>query len=147
MTVSEQDTARFTDPELAAVAAAPDPFLGRDVVTIRAELEARAAARPAGTALHEVRDLVTPGGPARLYRPHAGPAALVLYLHGGGWSVGSVVSHDRPDRRRPAPRRHGGRRRAVAGLPARRTTSCSSPPSPPAPPRLPTGSPTTSPST
>jgi acetyl esterase len=89
----------FTDEGLAAVAAAPDPFAGADVPTIRAAIEARAASRPPGPAMHEVRDLTTPGGPARLYRPHAGPAPLALYLHGGGWSVGSVASFDRAVRR------------------------------------------------
>jgi acetyl esterase/lipase len=36
---------------------------------------------------------------ARLYFPTAGPSPLVVYLHGGGWTVGSLESHDRMCRR------------------------------------------------
>lgn len=47
-----------------------------------------------------VRDLVVGGetGPmaARLYRPDgaAAPAPTLIYLHGGGWSAGSLRTHD-----------------------------------------------------
>jgi acetyl esterase len=37
--------------------------------------------------------------PARLYVPAAGPSPLVVYLHGGGWTVGGLESHDRMCRR------------------------------------------------
>ena len=37
--------------------------------------------------------------PARLYRPIAGPAAMVVYLHGGGWVIGSIDTADRACRR------------------------------------------------
>lgn len=40
--------------------------------------------------------------PLRLYRPRQlpeGPAPLVVYLHGGGWVVGSLDSHDKVCRR------------------------------------------------
>ena len=34
--------------------------------------------------------------PVRLYRPAAsGPTGLLVYLHGGGWVIGSIASHDR----------------------------------------------------
>jgi acetyl esterase len=46
-----------------------------------------------------VRDLETAGLPARLYRPRPEPVPLVLYLHAGGWTVGSVVAADRLCRR------------------------------------------------
>ena len=59
----------------------------------------RAAARPRGPDLHEVRDLRIGEFPARLYRPVPGPAPLVVYLHGGGWTIGSLESHDRMCRR------------------------------------------------
>jgi acetyl esterase len=49
--------------------------------------------------MYEVRDLRAGGVAARLYRPAAGPAPLVVYLHGGGWTIGSVGSHDRVCRR------------------------------------------------
>ena len=52
-----------------------------------------------GEPVAEVRDLEieSPSGgiPARLYRPEGeGPLPLVVYLHGGGWMVGSIESFD-----------------------------------------------------
>ena len=46
----------------------------------------------------EVRDFEVPGatGPqrARLYRPQAaGPLPVILFVHGGGWTFGSIDSH------------------------------------------------------
>ena len=49
--------------------------------------------------MHEVIDLRIDELPARLYRPVAGPAPLVVHLHGGGWTIGSVETHDRMCRR------------------------------------------------
>ncbi len=40
--------------------------------------------------------------PARLYRPHSAPpeaTALLVYFHGGGWSFGSIDTHDHICRR------------------------------------------------
>lgn len=50
-----------------------------------------------------VRDLLVDGAagrlPARLYHPAPGTALpLVVYLHGGGWTAGSVAAADRPCR-------------------------------------------------
>lgn len=46
----------------------------------------------------EVRDFTLAGVPVRSYRPHQlpieHPAPCVLYLHGGGWVVGDLDSHD-----------------------------------------------------
>jgi acetyl esterase len=52
-----------------------------------------------GEPVGEVRDLAIPAPsctiPARLYRPEAEePAPLVVYLHGGGWTLGSIESFD-----------------------------------------------------
>lgn len=68
---------------------------------LRAGAEERAAARPEGPQMHEVRDVaIAPDHiPARLYRPVAGPAAMVVYVHGGGWVIGSIDTHDRACRR------------------------------------------------
>jgi acetyl esterase len=68
---------------------------------LRARAEERAAARPQGPGMHTVRDVaIAPHHiPARLYRPAAGPAALVVYLHGGGWVIGSIDTADRACRR------------------------------------------------
>jgi acetyl esterase len=46
-----------------------------------------------------VVDLTVAGRPARLYRPVSGPLPLIVYLHGGGWTVGSLQSFDRLCRR------------------------------------------------
>ena len=45
-----------------------------------------------------MRDLRSASSGA-LYRPVPGPAPLVVYLHGGGWTIGSLESHDRVGRR------------------------------------------------
>ncbi len=37
--------------------------------------------------------------PGRLYRPDARPTAIVVYLHGGGWVIGDLATHDRACRR------------------------------------------------
>jgi acetyl esterase len=52
-----------------------------------------------GEPVAEVRDLEVPSPagsiPARLYRPEGdGPLPLVVYLHGGGWMLGSIDSFD-----------------------------------------------------
>jgi acetyl esterase len=45
--------------------------------------------------MHEVRELWIEELPARLYRPEAGSGPLIVYSHGGGWTIGSLDSHDR----------------------------------------------------
>jgi acetyl esterase/lipase len=69
---------------------------------LRAAVRERAASRPVGPRLQEVRDLCIPGDapiPARLYRPTAADRPLVVYFHGGGWVFGDLSSHDRACRR------------------------------------------------
>ena len=54
-----------------------------------------AASPPSSTEVHEVRDLDAGGVPARLYRPRAESGlGLLVYLHGGGWVIGDLESHD-----------------------------------------------------
>jgi acetyl esterase len=54
-----------------------------------------AAQRPPGEDIHEVRDIDAGGVPARLYRPSAAPGlGLLVFLHGGGWVIGDLESHD-----------------------------------------------------
>jgi acetyl esterase len=52
--------------------------------------------------LAETRDLVIPGPggdiPARLYRPADAATGLVVYFHGGGWTIGSVEGSDATSR-------------------------------------------------
>jgi acetyl esterase len=90
----------FADEQLAAyMAQASSVFAQPDVAAIREGIARRAAARSPGPDLHEVRDLRIGELPARLYRPAPGPVPLVVYLHGGGWTIGSLESHDRMCRR------------------------------------------------
>lgn len=90
----------FADEQLAAIALRPAPsFADLDVAAIRAAIGERAAGRPPGPAVHEVADLEVGGVGGRLFRPSADPVPLVVYLHGGGWTVGDVASYDRVCRR------------------------------------------------
>ena len=97
---------RFADDELAAfvedLTAQRLPSAAEaGPAALRHAAEQRAAARPKGPEMHAVRPLRAPpdGRPARLYRPTPGATALVLYLHGGGWVVGDLETHDRACRR------------------------------------------------
>ena len=90
----------FADEQLAAYMAQPAPvFAQPEVAAMRQGIARRAAERPRGPDLLEVRDLGIGDLPARLYRPAPGPVPLVVYLHGGGWTIGSLASHDRVCRR------------------------------------------------
>lgn len=98
--------AEFADQELAAFLdafnarpAPPAAEVGAEAM--RAAAAERAAARAKGPEMDAVVELtVPPGGrPARLYRPGPSPGALVLYLHGGGWVIGDLETHDRACRR------------------------------------------------
>ncbi|MDI2125245.1 alpha/beta hydrolase [Yinghuangia seranimata] len=98
--------AAVADGELAAylhaVRAEPGPSV-REIgaVELRAGARRRAVLRPPGPAVGVVRDLVVePGGvPVRLYRPRPQSVALVVYFHGGMWTIGDLESHDRFCRR------------------------------------------------
>jgi acetyl esterase len=90
----------FADDQLAAYMAEPAPMFAQpEVAAMREGIARRAVARTPGPDLPEVRNLRIGELPARLYRPVAGPAPLVVYLHGGGWTIGSLDSHDRMCRR------------------------------------------------
>jgi acetyl esterase len=90
----------FADDQLAAYVAQSAPALGeRDVAVLREGMAARARSRPPGPRMQAVRELRIGGLAARLYRPVPGRAPLVVYLHGGGWTIGSLASHDRVCRR------------------------------------------------
>ena len=66
---------------------------------VRALVDSLGAER-AGDAppLAEVRDVAIPGPagdiPARLYRPANAAPGVVVYFHGGGWTIGSVEGYD-----------------------------------------------------
>ncbi|MFI6460544.1 alpha/beta hydrolase [Streptomyces sp. NPDC050538] len=61
----------------------------------------RAEARPPGPGLALVEDLTVGSAAvgARLYRPSAEGGALVVFFHGGMWTIGDLESHDRACRR------------------------------------------------
>src|SRR5262245_23075572 len=60
----------------------------------------RIATRPPGPDMADVRDLTVPSGvPVRLYRPAAGQHPLLVFMHGGMWTIGDLESHDRACRR------------------------------------------------
>jgi acetyl esterase len=94
------------DPGLAAYYARLNADLGplptnANPAQRRARIEeiGRREARPYPADL-EVTDhyLALPGReiPVRLYRPASPkPLGLLVYLHGGGWVIGSIASHDR----------------------------------------------------
>ncbi len=71
----------------------------------QAREQARAAFVTKGQplALHSVQDttLATPHGPLRLrlYRPQPGTLPIALFLHGGGWTLNDIDTHDRLCRR------------------------------------------------
>jgi acetyl esterase len=71
----------------------------------RARAQARAAlvTRRAPLALHQVEDVHVPAPhgslPLRLYRPLAGVLPVALFLHGGGWVLNDLDTHDHLCRR------------------------------------------------
>lgn len=87
------------DRLLAAIALKQAPPLeSLDVPTARGMFrESCAAFSLPSVALAQVEDRVAPGGAAlRVYRPVAGEAGRpwLLYLHGGGWVLGDLDTHD-----------------------------------------------------
>jgi acetyl esterase len=61
----------------------------------RMYLERRGFTQPAPPSVAEMRDLKTDGGIAlRFYRPAAGALPLLVYFHGGGWTIGDLDTHD-----------------------------------------------------
>ena len=56
----------------------------------------RAAMAPSRVHVASIEDRLVPGGPpVRIYRPSdAGGLGVVVLLHGGGWTVGNLDTHD-----------------------------------------------------
>ncbi len=94
----------FADQALAdfvrGLAKMPPMSESGDVAEMRRVSEARAAQRPPGPEM-SATDIALAGGRfgARFYRPSTDACDLVVYLHGGGWTIGSVRTHDRVCRR------------------------------------------------
>jgi acetyl esterase len=90
----------LADEGLASFVSRPGPAMAAVVVAqLRAQSAERARTRAPGPALHPVTVIDVAGRPARLYRPAPGPVPLVVYLHGGGWIIGSLDASDRVCRR------------------------------------------------
>jgi acetyl esterase len=81
---------------VAQVAALNQPEMWeRGAVGGRAYLEDRAAAAPPGPPVAVVEDeTLSTGAAARIYHAAAKDRPVVVYLHGGGWVVGSVAASD-----------------------------------------------------
>jgi len=89
---------------LDAIAVSGEPHLSTlPVARARERLRAALVAKGAPLALHGVEDvaLASPHGALRLrlYRPAPGPVPPALFLHGGGWTVNDVDTHDELCRR------------------------------------------------
>jgi acetyl esterase len=89
----------FADEELAAFVSQMPPFAALDVAAMREGAAKRAGQRSRGPEMHAVSELRIGQVTARLYRPVGGRTPLVVYLHGGGWTIGSLDTHDRVCRR------------------------------------------------
>jgi len=85
------------DSEIAAMIGEPAPLppLSPEIIPmVRAGMVATGAALQ-GPELAEVRDLAADGVPVRLYHPALGEALpLLVFLHGGGWMLGDLDTHD-----------------------------------------------------
>jgi len=85
-------------PQTSALLAAMEalgapPIESQDAVTARAGMEAMTA--PSAVTVQEIRAVNADGVPGRLYRPNANTnLGLLVYLHGGGWVIGSLDTHD-----------------------------------------------------
>ena len=79
------------------------PYDELGVLGARSALEQVVRLQQHPVELDDVRELLIPGPagllPARVYRPTADAVPMVVYLHGGGWALGSVAAADRPCRR------------------------------------------------
>lgn len=73
------------------------------VAEARTRMKAAFATRGAPLAIADVRDVEVPS-PAgalglRLYRPREGELPIALFLHGGGWTINDIDTHDELCRR------------------------------------------------
>lgn len=60
----------------------------------RARTRPRTAPEP-----RAIEELSADGVPVRIYRPSPEPLATIVFLHGGGWTMGDLESHDQACRR------------------------------------------------
>ncbi len=85
------------DPDIAKLIGNPEPiteFSSAMLPALRANMTLIGRALR-GVDLAEVRDLDSGGVPLRLYRPSDDPdLPLLVFLHGGGWMLGGLDTHD-----------------------------------------------------
>lgn len=72
---------------------APQPAIGESYERMRAEAREAALAAEERIGLDHVSDIDADGVPCRLYRPRQG-APVALYVHGGGWVMHDLETHD-----------------------------------------------------
>jgi acetyl esterase len=92
------------DPDMAPIldamrAAPPFDYAAVPIAEARSAFDRGVAPwRALAPEIAHVDDLTVPGaaGPmrARLYRPRPGTLPLIVFVHGGGWTFGSVDSHE-----------------------------------------------------
>ena len=71
-----------------------EPALETCTPTQAREIRARRQ-RPSTEPIHDTREIDAGGVPARLYRPNdRDDLGLLVFLHGGGWVIGNLDSHD-----------------------------------------------------
>jgi acetyl esterase len=88
--------------EVMQAVGAPAPYT-LPVEQAREQMRAALLTRGEPLALHRVEDLRLPDSHGartlRLYRPRAGVLPIALFLHGGGWTLNDLDTHDRLCRR------------------------------------------------
>jgi acetyl esterase len=88
--------------DVMAAMGSPQPYT-LPVQQAREQMRAALITRGAPLPLHDVRDVTVPsaqgGLRVRLYRPAQGPLPVALFLHGGGWTLNDLDTHDRLARR------------------------------------------------
>ncbi len=89
----------FADEELEQFIRGAPTLGAFDVAALREGTLARALTRTRGPEMVRVLDLRVGDLTIRMYRPVDDPVPLVVYLHGGGWTIGSIETHDRVCRR------------------------------------------------
>ncbi|GAA2778172.1 alpha/beta hydrolase [Kitasatospora sp. CM 4170] len=108
MGITEQELSPegLADAELAAFVEAVRRDTGptareSGAEAVRAAQRLRVRSRPVGPEVAEVREAAVGrrGLPVRLYRPAPRPHGVVVFLHGGMWTIGDLDSHDRLCRR------------------------------------------------
>jgi len=97
---SDYDRAVTLDPDVAAhlerLSAQPGASIGEaELAQLRREYDDSAPVLfgPAPQ-LASASDEDADGVPVRIYRPAGGERAALVYLHGGGWVIGGVQSHE-----------------------------------------------------